>query len=87
MAVLPAFADDANLVIKQKGGSETVILLSTNPVITFKDENMVVTSDVTSFMVPIDMIESYSAANDVTAIQQIKHHSRCSCATCRSKSV
>lgn len=71
MVVLPAFADDANLVIKQKGGSETVLLLSTNPVITFKDEDMVVTSDVSSFMIPIDMIESYGAVNDVTAIHQI----------------
>ena len=71
MAVLPAFADDANLVIKQKGGSETILLLSTNPVITFQDEYMVVTSDVSSFMIPIDMIESYGAANDVTAIHHI----------------
>lgn len=71
MAVLPAFADDANLVIKHKGGTETVLLLSTNPVITFKDEDMVVTSDVSSFMIPIDMIESYGAANDVTAIRNI----------------
>ena len=71
MAALPAFADDANLVIKHKGGAETVLLLSTNPVITFKDEDMVVTSDVSSFMIPIEMIESYGASNDVTAIRNI----------------
>lgn len=71
IAVLPAFADDANLVIKHKGGAETVLLLSTNPVITFKDEDMVVTSDVSSFMIPIEMIESYGASNDVTAIRNI----------------
>ena len=71
MVVLPAFAGDANLVIKQKGGSETVLLLSANPVITFEDEDMVVTSDVSSFMIPIDMIESYGTVNDITAIHQI----------------
>lgn len=71
MVVLPAFADEANLVIRQKGGSETVLLLSANPVLTFKDEDMIVTSDVSSFIIPLDLIDSYGAANDVTSIHHI----------------
>lgn len=42
-----SLADDTTLTIKQKGGNETLLELSTNPVITFEDESMVVTSSLT----------------------------------------
>ena len=59
MIGLTAYADDATIVIKQKSGNETVLELSANPVITFSGENMVITSNITTIMIPMDDIDDY----------------------------
>lgn len=61
-----SYADDAKIVIKQKSGNETVFELSTNPVITFLGEDMVITNDFTSISFPIEDIDSYTADNGTT---------------------
>jgi len=71
VATLSAFADDARIVIKQKGGSETILELSTNPVITFSGEDMIVTNDFTSISIPLEVIDNYTAYNDATGIEPI----------------
>ena len=60
-----------SITIKQKSGNETVIELSTNPVITFSGENMVVTSEVITIMFPIDDIDSYVVGNTTSRIQPL----------------
>jgi len=64
--VVLSYADDAKIVIKQKSGNETVFELSTNPVITFLGEDMVITNDFTSISFPIEDIDSYTADNGTT---------------------
>ena len=59
MVGLTAYADEATIVIKQKSGNETVLELSTNPVITFSGEDMVITSNITTIMIPMDDIDDY----------------------------
>jgi hypothetical protein len=59
-----------SITIKQKGGNETILELSTNPVITFSGENMVVTSEVTTIIFPIDDIDSYVVGNAASGIQE-----------------
>jgi hypothetical protein len=73
LALLPlaASADDTQIVIKQKGGNETVLKLSTNPVITFDGENMVVTSDVIQISIPLDDINDYVVSDGTTAIEPV----------------
>ena len=71
LATLSAYADDARIVIKQKSGSETILELSTHPVITFSGEDMVVTSDFTSISIPLDLIDCYTAYDDATGIEPI----------------
>lgn len=71
LASLSTYADEARIVIKQKSGSETILELSTNPVITFSGEDMIVTNDFTSISIPLDMIDSYTAYNDATGIEPI----------------
>ena len=73
LALLPlaASADDAQIVIKQKGGNETVLKLSTNPVITFDGENMVVTSDVIQISIPLGDIDDYVVNEGTTAIEPV----------------
>ena len=61
-----SYADNAKIVIKQKSGNETVFELSTNPVITFLGEDMVITNDFTSISFPIEDIDSYTADNGTT---------------------
>ena len=61
-----SYADDAKIVIKQKSGNETVFELSTNPVITFEGEEMVITNDFTSISFPLEDIDSYTADNGTT---------------------
>lgn len=60
------YADDAKIVIKQKSGNETVFELSTNPIITFLGEDMVITNDFTSISFPLEDIDSYTADNGTT---------------------
>lgn len=73
MMLLPlaAIADDAQIVIKQKGGNETALKLSTNPVITFEGENMVVASDVIQISIPLDDIDDYVVSDGTTAIEPV----------------
>ena len=73
MLLLPilARADDAQIVIKQKGGNETVLKLSTNPVITFEGERMVVASDVIQISIPLDDIDDYVVSDGTTAIEPV----------------
>lgn len=68
-----SYADDAKIIIKQKSGNETIFELSTNPIITFLGEDMVITNDFTSISFPIEDIDSYTADNGTTtAIASIK---------------
>lgn len=48
-----------SITIKQKSGNETILELSTNPVITFVGEDMVVTNDFTTISFPLSDIDSY----------------------------
>jgi hypothetical protein len=68
---LVANADNAQIVIKQKGGNETVLQLSTIPVITFDGENMVVASDVIQISIPMGDIDDYVVNNGTTAIEPV----------------
>ena len=65
------YADDAQIVIKQKSGNETILKLSTNPVITFEGEKMVVASDVIQISIPIDDIADYSVSDGTTSIEPV----------------
>lgn len=66
---ITAYLYAESITIKQKSGNETNLELSTNPVITFSGENMVVTSDVITIMFPIDDIDSYVVGNAASGIQ------------------
>lgn len=61
-----SYADNAKIIIKQKSGNETILELSTNPVITFLGEDMVITNDFTTISFPIEDIDSYTADNGTT---------------------
>lgn len=65
------YANDAQIVIKQKSGNETILKLSTNPVITFEGENMVIASDVIQISIPIDDIDDYVVSDGTTAIEPV----------------
>jgi hypothetical protein len=75
LALLPlvasASADDAQIVIKQKSGNETILQLATNPVITFSGEDMVITNDFTTISIPLDDIDNYVASDGTTAIEPV----------------
>ena len=60
-----------SIIIKQKSGNETVLELSTNPVITFADESMIVTNDFTTITFPLDDIDSY-VVGETSGIQEMK---------------
>ena len=66
-----AYADEATVVIKQKSGNETVLELSTNPVITFSGENMVITSNITTIMIPMDDIDNYVVRGEGSGIKAV----------------
>ncbi|MBQ9650211.1 MAG: T9SS type A sorting domain-containing protein [Prevotella sp.] len=61
-----SYADEARIVIKQKSGNETTLELSTNPVITFEGEEMVITNDFTRISFPLDDVDNYTANNGTT---------------------
>ena len=68
--VTTSFADnEACLIIKQKSGNETIFEFSTNPVITFEGEEMLVKNDFTTFYVPLDDIFEYRLKKVVSAIK------------------
>lgn len=60
-----------SITIKQKGGNETVLDLSSNPVITFSGENMVVINDFTTISFPLDDIDCYVVGEASTGIKDI----------------
>lgn len=66
-----SWADDATIVIKQKGGNETLLKLSTNPVITFEDESMVVTTSLTQILIPLGDIVEYTVSGAASGIKTI----------------
>lgn len=70
-ATSAAFADDAQVVIKQKSGNTTILTLSTNPVITFEDENMVITTSFTCVSIPLSNVDSYTAVDETTGITNV----------------
>ena len=59
-----------SITIRHKGGNETVMELESHPVITFSGENMTVTNDYTTLMIPIGDIEGY-VVNNTSGIHQI----------------
>ena len=60
-----------SITIKQKSGNETILELTTNPIITFSDEYMVVTNDFTTITFPLDDIESY-LVGETSGIREVK---------------
>ena len=66
------YADNEScLIIKQKSGNETVIEFSTNPIITFEGEDMVVTNEFTTIYLPLDDIDEYLVNNGTSGIKDI----------------
>lgn len=63
-----------SITIKQKSGNETIFELSTNPVITFIGEDMVVTNDFTTISLPLDDIDSYVVGETLSAIQEVTNN-------------
>jgi len=70
MVSLTSNADEAQIVIKQKKGGNTILELSTNPVITLTNESLVVTNDFTVIAIPLDNIDSYVVTNGTAGIRQ-----------------
>lgn len=67
-----SYADnDTCLIIKQKSGNETIFEFSTNPIITFEGEEMVVTNDFTKIYVPLDDIAEYLVNNGTSGIKDV----------------
>ena len=66
-----SLADDTTLTIRQKGGNETLLELSTNPVITFENESMVVTTSITQIIIPLDDVVDYTVSESATGIKSI----------------
>lgn len=62
-AILAHANYDAKLVIKQKSGNETVLALSTNPIITFVGENMKIENEFINISIPIDDVDNYRVDN------------------------
>lgn len=55
--------NEAKLIITQKTGNETVLSLSSNPTLTFQDEDMIVETEFTIITIPIKNIDSYWVEN------------------------
>lgn len=70
-AATAMYADDAKIVIKQKSGNETILELSTNPIITFEGEDMVITNDFTAIVLPLEDIDDYVVSDATTGIESI----------------
>lgn len=66
-----SFANDAQIVIKQKSGGEATLKLSTNPVITFEGANMVVTNDFTTISFPLEYLDSYTVNDGTEGIDPV----------------
>lgn len=63
--------NSTSIIVKQKGGNETIFDLTTNPVITFEGENMVIVNSFTSITIPIDDIEDYVISKTATEISEL----------------
>ena len=66
-----SFANDATITIRQKGGNETVLELSTNPIITFDGDNMLVTNEFTNVVIPLTDIMEYIVSEAATSINVV----------------
>lgn len=69
-------AEEESLIIKQKSGGETVITLSSNPVITFDGETMVLTNDYTCMYIPLDDIDTYETTSQTTEINNVSANTK-----------
>ncbi len=69
--VVSSYADDAKITIKQKSGNETILQLSTNPVITFEGEDLVITNDFTRIQVPLDDVDTYIVSDGTMGIPPV----------------
>ena len=65
------FAGNESIIIKQKSGNETVLELSTNPVITFEGEDMVITNSFTTISFPIMDIDGYTVSSSSSGIEEV----------------
>ena len=63
------FADSESIIIRQKSGNETVLELSTNPVITFEGEYMVITNSFANISFPIGDIDGYTVSPTPVGIE------------------
>lgn len=63
--------NSTSIIVKQKGGNETIFDLTTNPVITFEGENMVIVNSFTSITIPIDDIEDYVISKTATEVSEL----------------
>ena len=70
-AILAHANYDAKLVIKQKSGNETVLALSTNPIITFVGENMKIENEFINISIPIDDVDNYRVDNPDRIDEQV----------------
>ena len=72
VVVATSYADNEScLIIKQKSGNETIFEFSTNPIITFEGEEMVVTNEFTKIYVPLDDIAEYLVNNNASGIKDV----------------
>ena len=71
ISALSAFADDARLVIKHMNGAQTVMELSTNPVITFAEDFMTITNDLTSITMPIEEVETFMLDDGTSGVREV----------------
>ena len=71
LSTLSAFADDARLVIRHISGGQTVMELSTNPVITFDVEKMIVTSDLATITMLIDDVETFLLDDGTSGVREV----------------
>ena len=62
-AILGHANNDAKLVVKQKSGNETVLALSTNPIITFVGDNIKIENEFINISIPIDDVDDYRVDN------------------------
>lgn len=63
--------NSTSIIVKQKGGNETIFDLTTNPVITFEGENMVIVNSFTSITIPIEDIDNYVISKDATEVSEL----------------
>ena len=70
MSCLSLYAGE-NLVFHLKSGGQTIIALDERPVITFEEDNMVLTSETTHFSIPLSDIANYNFVEG-TDVEQVQ---------------